>query len=67
MWITNYIERTPYLSADEMTADYKANPENYYGMLKAIDEEEFDYINQSLLAPVDRQDFLDGKIAHRKI
>ena len=32
-------------------------------MLKAIDEEEFDYINQSLLAPVDRQDFLDGKIA----
>ena len=63
MWITNYIERTPYLSADEMTADYKANPENYYGMLKAIDEEEFDYINQSLLAPVDRQDFLDGKIA----
>ena len=66
MWITNYIERTPYLSADEMTADYKANPENYYGMLKAIDEEEFDYINQSLLAlSTDKTSWTEK--SHRKI
>ena len=62
MWITNYIDRTPYLSFEEVIADYKANPANYYGMLIGIDEDEFDYVNQSLNTPVDKQDFLNGKI-----
>ena len=62
MWITNYIERTPYLSSEEVITNYKANPSNYYGMLKGIDEAEFDYVNQSLNTPIDKQDFLDGKI-----
>lgn len=62
MWITNYIDRTPYLSSEEVIADYKANPANYYGMLIGIDEDEFDYVNQSLNTPVDKQDFLNGKI-----
>ena len=46
-----------------MTADYKANPENYYGMLKAIDEEEFDYINAIALSSCRQTRLLDGKIA----
>lgn len=62
MWITNYIERTPYLSSEEVIADYKENPSNYYGMLVGIDEEQFDYVNQSLDTPVDKEDFLNGKI-----
>ncbi len=62
MWIRNYIERTPYASTEEVIANYKANPSNYYGMLKGIDEEEFDYVNQSLTTPIDKQDFLDGEI-----
>ncbi len=62
MWITNYIERTPYVSAEEVIADYQANPSNYYGMLIGIDEEEFDYVNQSLNTPVDKQDFLNGEV-----
>lgn len=61
LWIRNYIERTPYLSAEEVIADYQADPSRYYGMLKGIDEEEFDYLNQSLDTPVDKQDFLNGK------
>lgn len=62
MWIMNYIDRTPYLSSEDVIEDYKANPSNYYGMLIGIDEEQFDYINQSLNSPVDKQDFLNGKI-----
>lgn len=62
MWITNYIERTPYISSDEVISNYKNNPKNYYGMLKGIDEEEFDYLNQSLEIPIDKHDFLKGKI-----
>lgn len=63
MWITNYINRTPYLSSEEVIADYKANPTNYYGMLVGIDEAEFDYLNQSLDTPVEKQDFLSGKVS----
>ncbi len=62
MWITNYVEKIPYLSYEEVLADYKSNPSNYYGMLIGIDEEQFDYVNQSLSTPVDRQDFMNGKI-----
>lgn len=62
MWITNYIERTPYVSYKETIANYKKDPADYYGMLKGIDEEEFDYLNQFLNTPVDKQDFMDGKI-----
>ena len=61
MWITNYIDRTPYLSSEDVKSDYKANPSNYYGMLIGIDEEQFDYVNQSLDTPIDKQDFLNGK------
>lgn len=61
MWITNYINRTPYLSSEDVKADYKANPSNYYGMLIGIDEEQFDYVNQSLDNPIDKQDFLNGE------
>ena len=61
MWITNYIDRTQYLSSEDVKSDYKANPSNYYGMLIGIDEEQFDYVNQSLDTPIDKQDFLNGK------
>ena len=61
MWITNYIDRTPYLSSEDVKADYKANPSNYYGMLIGIDEKQFDYVNQSLDNPIDKQDFLNGE------
>lgn len=62
MWIMNYIDRTPYLSSEDLIEDYKANPSSYYGMLIGIDEEQFDYVNQSLNSPVDKQEFLNGEI-----
>lgn len=62
MWIRNYIERTPYLSSEMVIEDYKTNPSSYYGMLIGIDEDQFEYINQSLSSPIDRQDFMDGKV-----
>lgn len=63
MWIKNYAERTPYLSYEELLASYREHPEAYYGMLKGIDEEEFDYLSQSLNTAVNKQDFLAGKVA----
>lgn len=62
MWIMNYIDRTPYLSSEDVIEDYKTNPSAYYGMLIGIDEEQFDYVNQTLNIPVDKQNFLNGEI-----
>ena len=61
MWIEKYIEKTPYLAREDVISDYQNNPEKYYGMLKGIDEKEFDYLSQFLSSPVDKENFLDGK------
>lgn len=62
MWIKNYLDRTPYLTSEDVIENYKANPSNYYGMLIGIDEEEFAYVNQLLNTPVDKQAFMNGEI-----
>ena len=62
MWIKSYVETKPYMSYADIVSDYRKNPEKYYGMIKGIDEAEFDYLNQLLSTPVEKQDFLSGKI-----
>ena len=62
MWLEGYLSNKPYLSYEEAEADYRNHPEHYYGMLKGIDDAEFDYLNGTLGTPVDRQDFLEGRI-----
>ena len=62
MWLEGYLSNKPYLSYEEAEADYRKHPEHYYGMLKGIDDAEFDYLNGTLGTPVDRQDFLEGRI-----
>lgn len=62
-WIKEYTEIKPYLSYSETVSDYQKDPEKYYGMLKGIDEAEFDYLNESLGNIVDKQDFLSGSTA----
>ena len=61
-WMQGYAGTKPYVSYEDIKADYQQSPENYYGMLKGIDEAEFDTLNQSLATPLDRQDFLEGKV-----
>lgn len=62
MWLKCYAERTPYLQYEDLLEDYGKNPDNYYGMIKGIDEQEFDYLNQSLNASVDKEKFLEGEL-----
>lgn len=62
-WIKGYTGIKPYLSYSETASDYQKNPEKYYGMLKGIEEAEFDYLNESLGNPVDKQEFLSGNTA----
>lgn len=62
-WIKSYAETKTYLSYSEVMQDYQKNPEKYYGMIKGIDETEFDYLNKTLGNVVDKQDFKNGKTA----
>lgn len=62
-WIKGYTELNPYLSYSEMVSEYEQNPEKYYGMIKGIDELEFDYLNESLGNVIDKQGFLNGQTA----
>lgn len=62
-WIKGYTELKPYLSYSETVSEYQQNPEKYYGMIKGIDESEFDYLNETLGNVIDRQEFLSGETA----
>lgn len=62
-WITSYTKMKPYLTYSEIRKEYQEHPEKYYGMMKGIDEAEFDYLNESLENAVNKQDFLNGKTA----
>lgn len=62
-WIKGYTELKPYLSYAETVSEYQQNPEKYYGMIKGIDESEFDYLNETLGNVIDKQEFLKGETA----
>ncbi len=62
-WIKGYTELKPYLSYSETVSLYQQNPEKYYGMIKGIDEAEFDYLNGTLGNVIDKQEFLNGETA----
>ncbi len=60
-YLNNYLVSQPYLTYEKMMEDYQTNPQKYYGNLKAIDDEEFNYLNASLTNKVDFNDFKAGK------
>lgn len=62
-WIKGYTELKPYLSYSETVSEYLQSPEKYYGMIKGIDESEFDYLNERLGNTIDKKEFLNGEIA----
>ncbi len=62
-WIKGYTEMKPYLTYSDVVSEYQRNPEKYYGMIKGIDEAEFDYLNKSLGSIIDKQEFLSGRTA----
>ena len=62
-WVKGYTEMKPYLTYTDVVSEYQRNPEKYYGMLKGIDEAEFDYLNENLGGIIDKQEFLNGQTA----
>ena len=42
--------------------EYQNHPENFGSSLIGIDEQEFDYLNNSFTHPINKEDFLSGKV-----
>ena len=61
-WLESYCESRPYLTTDDVMADFHNDPTRYYGMLRAVDAEEFEHLNSQLAEPIDREKFLAGKL-----
>lgn len=61
-WLESYCESRPYLTIDDVLADFRDDPTRYYGMLRAVDAEEFAHLNSQLAEPIDREKFLAGEV-----
>ena len=61
MWMKEFYAKwmsTPYSKDKD---EYQNHPENFGSSLIGIDEQEFDYLNNSLEHPINKEDFLSGK------
>lgn len=61
MWMKEFYAKwmsTPYSKEKD---EYQNHPENFGSSLIGIDEQEFDYLNNSLEHPINKEDFLSGK------
>lgn len=61
-WLESYCESRPYLTIDDVMADFRNDPTRYFGMLRAVDAEEFEHLNSQLAEPIDREKFLAGEV-----
>ena len=62
MWMKEFYAKwmsTPYSKDKD---EYQNHPENFGSSLIGIDEQEFDYLNNSLTHPIKKEDFLSGKV-----
>ena len=61
MWMKEFYAKWMNIPYSKEKDQYQSHPENFGSSLIGIDEQEFDYLNQSLEQPINKQDFLLGK------
>lgn len=59
-WMREFYDM--WMDADYDRADYQQHPEKYASFLVGIDEQQFETLNATLEQPVDKADFLAGKV-----
>lgn len=59
-WMREFYDM--WMDADYDRADYQQHPEKYASFLAGIDEQQFETLNATLEQPVDKADFLAGKV-----
>lgn len=61
MWMKEFYAKWMSVPYSQDRDEYKSHPENFGSSLIGIDEQEFDYLNNSLEHPINKEDFLCGK------
>lgn len=62
MWMKSFYQIWKDDSYKKDKADYQKHPEKYYSLLKGIGEKELNHLAQNLDGPVNKNDFLQGKV-----
>ena len=62
MWMKEFYAKWMSISYSKEKDEYQNHPENFGSSLIGIDEQEFDYLNNSLTHPINKEDFLSGKV-----
>ena len=61
MWMKEFYAKWMSIPYSKEKDEYQNHPENFGSSLIGIDEQEFDYLNNSLAHPINKEDFLSGK------
>ena len=62
MWMKEFYAKWMSIPYSKEKHEYQNHPENFGSSLIGIDEQEFDYLNNSLTHPIKKEDFLSGKV-----
>ena len=61
MWMKEFYAKWMSIPYSKEKDEYQNHSENFGSSLIGIDEQEFDYLNNSLTHPINKEDFLSGK------
>ena len=61
MWMKEFYAKWMSIPYSKEKDEYQNHPENFGSSLIGIDEQEFDYLNNSLEHPINKGDFLSGR------
>lgn len=62
MWMKEFYDKWMSIPYEQEKEEYQSHPENFASSLLGINEQEFDYLNESLEHPVKKEEFLLGKV-----
>ncbi len=62
MWMKEFYAKWMSIPYEQEKEEYQKHPENFGSSMIGIDEQEFEYLNKTLKNPVDKEDFLSGKV-----
>ena len=62
MWMKEFYAKWMSIPYEQEKEEYQKHPENFGSSMIGIDEQEFEYLNKTLKNPMDKEDFLSGKV-----
>ena len=62
IWMKEFYAKWMSIPYSKEKDEYQNHPENFGSSLIGIDEQEFDYLNNNLTHPINKEDFLSGKV-----